>query len=142
MTPDPYALVAEGWPADGPHTPERLAAAMAVLSGLVRYANHATRAGRTAVGSAPEGYAALANLVGAAGALNQLCRQLGTWCHELADDPTLRHDAHSGISEAGERAAMSAARSLVLASAAADDLYQSLSAAQQQLSHLYHEEDT
>lgn len=92
--PDPAAAaewVAVMFPVDGPHDPERVAAAGAAIADLGRYLAHATRTGA--------GLRYAGQVCGLAGSLRQACAALGQTCEQLATrlaalagDPTLRHD--------------------------------------------------
>lgn len=134
-TPDPYELVGEHFPLDGPYSPDMLAAALGAASGLVRYSNHATLSAKSgALPSPADGYSAVGALSGLVGGLPQLLEQLSAWASGLADDLGLRPREDRA---AARVTADDAAHSLHLATVAARALYEEIGRAQQKLSHLY-----
>ena len=88
--PDPYEIVEEFWPYDGPH---RNADAAAVLvARLVRYMNNATQPGYSGIPNAPTLGRIVGSLAATAYALDQLSDQLAWAADRFADDPTLYDD--------------------------------------------------
>lgn len=140
--PDPYELIGAQWPVDGPHSPDRLAAACQALAELVRYANHATASpGSAALRSAPEVYPAVRGLAEVSAGLVQLARQLSGFCAGLAVDPTLRHELDNGTDSGGSApaAAQAGAEHLLRAAVRTDRVAESLRAATEVLGQLYHD---
>lgn len=142
-TPDPDEIVEQYWPYDGPHSPERLGTALAAVAELVRYSNNASQHSKN-LGYAPEGYRALGGMSRATGDMPQLFGQLATWAEQLSQDPTVRHDAWRAepavCHQVAQETAVEAVTALRQAGALAQQLHEAVSTAQQQLSHLYHEQ--
>lgn len=88
--PDPYMIVEEFWPYDGPH--RNADAASLLVARLVRYMNNATQPGYSGVPNAPTLGRIVGNLSATAYALDQLTDQLAIAADRLADDPTLYDD--------------------------------------------------
>lgn len=88
--PDPYDIVEEFWPYDGPH--EHVEAASVLVARLVRYLNNATQPGYPGVSSAPGLGRIVGNLSATAYALDQLLDQLAQHAVSFADDPSLYDD--------------------------------------------------
>lgn len=131
-------VVDQHWPFDGPHSATRTTDACDGLARLVRYLDNATSS-PVGLGSAQETYHALGGLADTAGRLPQLLHQLSAWTNELAKDTSLGHDAFKaeGPKPAAETATR-AATQLDDAVTHANRLYETLSAAHEHLSHLYH----
>jgi hypothetical protein len=128
--------VAEAFPVDGPHTPERAIEAARVLGELVRYLAHATYPGR-AVRYAPDAYAVLGGLASAAHSLTQVCDQLTDRLAALTTDPSLRADTLGTARPPIELAARAAERSDA-ARVASGVLAGCLDSAHAAVSRLYH----
>lgn len=141
--PDGEAVVAEHWPYDGPHSPERLATALEAIAELVRYSNNASQHQHN-LGFAPQVWRTLDGMSAAAGGLPQLFSQFAAWTEELSRDSTVRHDAWRAepamSHQVAEETAAEAATALRQAGVLARQLQEAVSAARQPLSHLYHEQ--
>lgn len=140
--PDGTQIVAQHFPYDGPHSPQRTEAALEAVSVLVRYVNNATHT-PAGIGMAPQVYNALSQLSGAAGGLPQLCEQLSSWARDTIADDTVRHDEHRDDPDRGEHAGQEAAgrahEYLRQASIAATLLRDTLTQAHTELAHLCHD---
>lgn len=88
---DPYGIVEQHWPYDGPYSDEHTAAAATALGRLVRYLNNATQKRDALTRPAVAGHV-LADLDAAVYGLAQLTRQLRNFAERQADDPTLYDD--------------------------------------------------
>lgn len=88
---DPYAIVGEHWPYDGPYDPETTVAAATAIERLVRYLNNATQE-RSALPYAATAGSVLSGVSSAVFGLEQLTRQLAEFLERQADDPTLYDD--------------------------------------------------
>jgi len=122
----PADLVAAAFPYDGPHTPERVAAAAETVGDLLRYLANATRS-RGAIPSSPDLGAVLSHLSVVGPRLAQVLQQLDDAAERIAGSPTLyddrgedaRHTAVSAASACGE-----AARTAYLLAESIDDAHQ------------------
>lgn len=88
--PDPYEIVEEFWPYDGPH--DNADAASVLVARLVRYMNNATQPGYPGVPNAPTLGRIVGNVTATAYALDQLLDQLAQAAERFANDPTLYDD--------------------------------------------------
>lgn len=86
------ADVAAAFPYDGPHTPERVAAAAETVGDVLRYLANATRS-RGAVPTGPDLGAVLSHLSVVGPRLAQVLQQLDIAADRIADDPTLYDDS-------------------------------------------------
>lgn len=88
--PDPYEIVEEFWPYDGPH--RNADAASVLVARLVRYMNNATQPGYSGIPDAPTLGRIVGNLNATAYALDQLLDQLSHAAGRFAADPSLYDD--------------------------------------------------
>lgn len=131
----PADAVATAFPYDGPHTPERVAAAAETIGDLLRYLANATRS-RGAVPTAPDLGAVLSHLSVVGPRLAQVLRQLDTAADLLADDPTLYDDQGRDAGHTAFDAATACEEAARMASILAD----SIDAAHQAAARLGHRE--
>lgn len=88
---DPYGIVEQHWPYDGPYSDEHTSAAATALGRLVRYLNNATQ-DRAGLPYAATTHRVLSATDAAVYGLAQLARQLRNFTERQADDPTLYDD--------------------------------------------------
>jgi uncharacterized protein (DUF885 family) len=90
---DPYDVVEQHWPYDGPYSPEQTAAAATVVGRLGRYLNNATQK-RDALPYANVAHNVLSGVGAAVFGLDQLVEQLAAFAERQADDSTLYDDRY------------------------------------------------
>lgn len=98
------------FPIDGPHDPQRVAAAGLVLAAAARYLAHATAHPGLGVATV---YSLLGSLVTGLGSAEQVCRQLTRRLTDLAADASLRADQLGPPASAAGLAAQAAAMTSV-----------------------------
>lgn len=133
-TPDPYDIVEQYWPYDGPHSDETVVSALQMAGLLIRYANNATQY-KSSLPWVATVYRAVGQLHGAVSGLDQLTSQLVTALENHADDPTLYDDRREAEHPARE-VALTAAALLERSVEPIADLAKILGQAAQPLSHL------
>lgn len=132
--PDPYDIVEQYWPYDGPHNDETVLSALKMAGMLIRYANNATQY-KHSLSWASSVYRAVGSLHGAVTSLDQLTSQLVTALERQAKDPTLYDDRRQDAYPARDTA-LAAASLLVQSGGPIADLARVLDSVAEPLSHL------